>query len=93
MRVSSAAVMKGMKQGTKCRERPDPAARLGVLFDLLMSKRGLRVDGPLHRGDIGRLRDFYGLDIRSLGRNGWVLAGEWVGRVYVDYIAERISEA
>jgi hypothetical protein len=32
------------------------------------------------------MRNNYGLDIRSLGRRQWLLAGEWVGGTYVDYV-------
>lgn len=54
---------------------------------------------------VENLRDFYGLDIRKLpidrkrghgcGRGSgpatWVLAGEWFGKVYIDYIADRVG--
>ena len=41
---------------------------------------------------ISVLCDEYGLDIRRLAYRKWVLAGEWFGDVYVDYIADRINE-
>jgi hypothetical protein len=47
---------------------------------------------------LAQLIDVYGLDIRCLKRGvwkhpgRWVLAGEWHGRHYVDYIAQRLAE-
>ena len=37
------------------------------------------------------LRDYYGLDIRKITTRKWVLAGEWIGRTYVDYIADHLA--
>lgn len=53
---------------------------------------------------IQQLCNFYGCDIRVIGSRGtigvkggscvyrWVLAGEWFGPRYVDYIAERLQK-
>jgi len=52
--------------------------------------------------DMRALTDFYGLDIRLLHHNGhpdgrgrapgtWVLAGEYIGPAYRDYIAQRLQ--
>ena len=48
------------------------------------------------------LIDVYGLDIRSRSHPGawgtgssereYILAGEWFGKVYVDYIAEQLEK-
>lgn len=44
--------------------------------------------------DIERLVDTYGLDVRKMGHGGGlILAGEWFGKVYVDYIVERAGGA
>lgn len=62
------------------------------------------VGGQTHRRYLYDLRDYYGLDIRCIKPRGgnrwgkkpkpseWVLAGEWFGRTYVDYIADRIAK-
>lgn len=43
------------------------------------------------KGTLYYLRDFYGLDIRNFGRRRWCLVGEWFGKEYKDYIAEKIK--
>lgn len=55
--------------------------------------------GPNNGRTLDHLRDTYGLDVRcrKLGvpgrphggtRSQWLLAGEWHGRVYLDYVAD-----
>lgn len=59
--------------------------------------------GRFNPGDIEMLKNFYGLDIRCFGRAAgykgrgsapgrWCLVGEWFGREYKDYLAERIAK-
>lgn len=38
-----------------------------------------------------RLQNDYGLDIRKIKRGSWVLAGEWNGSIYIDYIAQIVN--
>lgn len=107
MRQESAASVKGRahcqlapREGTKLRTIYDAFyASKGVPID---SPFGL-VDG-YQRQAIEQLRSFWGLDIRfvpgsNAGRRGrgkalgkWVLVGEWFGRTYVDYIADRLAK-
>lgn len=37
------------------------------------------------------LRSFYRLDIRRLDNGRWMLAGEWFGRTYVDYLTDELD--
>jgi hypothetical protein len=99
MRCASVSQIKG-KARNKTGERPRQGSKLGQFYDQLMANRGLPVSvtrSKVAAQQIIQLRDFYGLDIRSVskrGRGGWaayVLAGEWFGRVYIDYIAERLN--
>lgn len=98
MRVDSAAVSKG-HWGQSANLAPKEGTKLRCLYDLLMANKGLPIDLPLTRfgGNrngiaIEQLRDFYGLDIRKLKSKRWVLAGEWFGKTYRDYIADRLAE-
>lgn len=74
-----------------------------VLYDLLMNNAGKPVDLVYTRSDGRRMQalsDFYGLDIRIAqyaskfrGRKLLhILAGEWFGKVYVDYLATTEQE-
>src|SRR5882672_1027113 len=107
-RIASAGSLKGTAHNPLQR-MPRPGTRLRELWDLLHLYRGeVFVDDLTMRycrGSMDQLRYFYGLDIRNLGatsRNGrgkgrgpsrWVLAGEWIGPKYVDYIAERLDRS
>lgn len=80
---------------------PREGSRLRAIYDLFQSRKGLPVEFYQRRygAEIRQLTDFYGFDIRRLqsgnsqtGRASlYVLAGEWFGKVYIDYIAERIQ--
>ena len=61
------------------------------------------LEGPLGRRIVGnqiaQLINFYGLDIRVHGRcsenfrrKTYWLVGEWFGREYVDYLAQRLGK-
>lgn len=74
---------------------PRQGTELRGVYDQLMASRGSVVpvgDLTARRNNLSGmynlLQDYYGLDIRRL-HGGWLLAGEWFGRVYVDYVAER----
>ena len=90
-----AALQKVPREGTKIRELYDLfQAHKGVMF----MHDNLTEIYPANC--IGQLTDYYGLDIRNLGalpndtpgtgRGGskWILAGEWFGSKYIDYIAK-----
>ena len=103
MRAVTVSEMKGVKAAVKLHHsRPTPGTRAGDIYDRLMSSKGI----PIEIGSqefmtiMVALTDYYGLDIRHVQRankrlglkSKYVLAGEWFGRVYIDYIAERIGE-
>lgn len=105
MRTESAACAK--RAGKVNQRAPRPGTRLRELYDLFHVYRGEPrpfIFGDKDRFKIEQLRDFYGLDILVLGHEKrtlpgaghgpgiWVLAGEWFGRHYVDYIAEHIEK-
>lgn len=102
MRVKSAyaATHKG---GQTLQKIPRPGTRLRELYDLFQMNKGIVIEEPLtmryNYNYFITLIDFYGLDIRKIGevqhknkrgmRTGrWVLAGEWFGADYVDYISK-----
>lgn len=97
MRVESAAMAKGYCNPSNRQDIPAAGTRVRQVFDLLLASKGLPIAVNLSRFGDGRrfkveyLRDSYGLDIRYLGRGRWVLAGEWVGPEYRDFIAEKIA--
>jgi hypothetical protein len=102
MHVETVSSMKGSLDN-RHQERPGSGTRLGDLYELFKANEGIPIGGlSFTRSDysgIGQLQDYYGLDIRCIRRGGhqrgkstWVLAGEWFGSEYVDYIAQRITE-
>ena len=100
MRVDSAAQSKGL-HGDTSQSIPREGTRLRRMYDLLMANKGLPIkvsltrfeNAPYHTGQfVHQLQDFYGLDIRRIHNSRWVLAGEWFGSTYKDYIAERLQE-
>lgn len=71
------------REGTKLRE----------VYDTFQRNKGVPLDwSSTQYSGMYQLTDFYGLDIIRLKKNTWLLAGEWFGRVYVDYVSDRISE-
>lgn len=103
MRNLSAAQIKGRYACGSPKQRPDPESRLGMLYDAFKNSAGKPIPLKLTGADSNypeRLIDFYGLDIRRLQRGDsrtnkpsiWVLAGEWFGREYRDYIAEQLEK-
>jgi hypothetical protein len=104
MKTESAAEAKADRMGRNAARHPIPrqGTKLRSMYDFFYARKGSPVDLAASRltgsrddgGRIAALRDFYGLDIRRLGPGykHWVLAGEWFGRHYVDYIAGRLTE-
>ena len=94
MRTESVASIKGRRAATS-HLKPTDGSKLRELYDRFMENKGypIVVDYRSYKSrQIPALRDFHGLDIRSVGHKSYVLAGEWFGSVYVDYIADRIKE-
>lgn len=94
------------KQPKELQEKPRQGSRVRYFYDLLMASKGVPVDLGISSkkkesgGDAARLQTLincYGLDIRvAQYKHGskpklYVLAGEWFGSVYVDYIAEAME--
>lgn len=87
--------------GAPLQDIPRSGTRLRRLYDLLQANKGAAVvveyGGPALGCDVRCLTDFYGLDVRVARqgyrerRSTYILAGEWFGRVYIDYIAERLE--
>lgn len=104
MRAMSAARIKASAAGKQktYKNRPTSGTKIGNIYDMFMSQRGLVIEWKAQdHGEsliIDVLRYIYGLDIRLIrkGRNErksqWLLAGEWDGKVYIDYVAERQGE-
>lgn len=99
MKMESVSTAKGRRRASAQLISTD-GTRVRRLYDLLMANKGIPLDVPLTKFDgrpIGRviscLTDYYGLDIRKLHNGRWVLAGEWFGPAYRDYIADRIHAA
>lgn len=98
MRVAPASTLKGSTRVIQ--KIPREGTRLRRMFDLLSESKGVPIDIPLatfegttgHGRLIADLRDYYGLDIRMIAYGRWVLAGEWFGKVYVDYIVEHLAK-
>lgn len=103
MRVESAASAKETRHGVHNQHQiPAGGSVARRVYDLLMQNKGIPIDVSLtaiaagSRKSHGRvledLRDFYGLDIRRIQNRRWVLAGEWFGKDYRDYIAEHLEK-
>lgn len=96
MRVTPVSAFKGNSKLSSQRDgMPMCGSALRELFDVFTSNRGvpirMKISGPVSRR-IDDLRDYYGLDIRSVpDRHHKCLVGEWIGDKYVDYVAEKIS--
>jgi hypothetical protein len=97
MKMESAGAAKGhgMAVASQTNLKPKEGTKLRARYDLFMANKGVPIDRPLSGKRNPRLihdlRDYYGLDIRCLGYRRWVLAGEWFGPVYIDYIADKIK--
>jgi hypothetical protein len=101
-RTSSAGSTKS-GQGRR-QQKPREGTLLREIYDLFKANEGLPIElnvASKFRGNCcaasEQLQSIYGLDIRCLypkcGHRKvsiWVLAGEWFGMDYVDYIARRL---
>src|SRR5690348_6959141 len=91
----TAASIKGIRRGP-LQDKPRKGTKIRALYDRLQASKGLPITFSATRGRymmIDQLRDAYGLDLRNVGYGQWMLAGEWFGKVYVDYVAERMERA
>jgi hypothetical protein len=94
----SAAEIKHPDWTINSQQLPKEGTKTRKVYDLLMENRGRWVDispssfGIKYSGALGSiseaLMNSYGLDIRK-GYGKWLLAGEWFGKVYIDYVVEQ----
>lgn len=107
MRACSAAMIKG-GSGAKL-DLPTEGTPKRFVYDYLYEKRGLPLSDEdaealyaLIRSPSGHsalkniiteLQDYWGCDIKTLGKKRWMLVGEWCGRVYLDYTGPAESRA
>lgn len=68
---------------------PRKGSHLREVHDRFLQNRGVPISfvTDKHGAVVRQLTDYYGLDIRNIEPGKWVLAGEWIGKNYVDYIA------
>ena len=94
MRTESAASLKHPETHSH-QLYPKQGTKLRVVYDKLAENKAQPVEltgGKALGPELVRLQDYYGLDIRHVGKHKWLLAGEWFGSVYVDYVAERFAQ-
>src|SRR6266404_2959165 len=94
-KIFTAGAMKGISQHNK-RDLPREGSKIRELYDLFMANKGKIIAISLNlNGDTSSnrrkeyLQDSYGLDIRKVCNGKWILAGEWDGKVYIDYMANK----
>lgn len=101
MRLAPASHLRG-RYANPVQAAPREGTYLREVYDLFMANKGVAIEFTMGRNRrvIEVLTDYYGLDIRCIhrgrrhcGKSQWVLAGEWFGRSYQDYIAERLEAA
>jgi len=100
MKGQSAAGLKGYHTNRDLSAPPKAGSVRRALYDLLMQHKAETVDirglqftnRHMRLAALSALREEYGLDIRLQRRFHYMLVGEWCGRVYVDYLAEKIDE-
>jgi hypothetical protein len=74
------------------RQVPAEGTKVRATYDLFMAHKGEPISFSRDRHHpfiIDRLVDTWGLDIRRIGKGRYLLAGEWFGIEYVDYVALR----
>jgi hypothetical protein len=93
------------KKGSKGRTQniPREGSKIREIYDLFQASKGVTIEWSYKAGGkrlMQDLKDYYGLDIRRIqsgssktGRKSlYVLAGEWFGSEYVDYIARELEK-
>lgn len=96
MRCESAASIKrqsarrrsGNRGGKIQNKIPHEGTYVREVYDLFYSNKGKTIPFTYKKDNkivLTQLQDFYGLDIRHMGKCKYCLAGEWFGRIYIDY--------
>lgn len=71
---------------------PREGSYLRKCYDLFLNNRGVPIRFVEQSKVTHQLQNCYGLDVRCIEPGKWVLAGEWFGRNYIDYIAAVIGQ-
>jgi hypothetical protein len=93
MRTTPASELKKQTR-RRINSIPREGSRIRALYDLFHTNKGQVIDFAASTGNgrpMADLIEYYGLDIRRVARGRWVLAGEWFGRVYLDYVSEHLA--
>ncbi len=105
MRCMSISRIKGTIRGKKYKplsNKPHWGTKTRRIFDCLQAHKAetVSLEPYNNKADVkiivNRLMDFYGLDIRKTGdchHAEYMLVGEWFGKVYVDYVAEKMEKS
>lgn len=107
MRVATVNEIKRGRTSEHLLDYPHEGSAPKRLYDVLFAHRGRDVDlrpacreiglpshGGYLRTRLAMLTDYYGCDIRKgLKRGHYILAGEWFGAHYSDYVNQAIDEA
>ena len=94
MKCMSASEMKGSRTRKVVRSMPAEETEIRKVYDLFQANKGKVITYATNKRNaqiIETLMDYYGLDIRNVGYRKWLLAGEWFGKVYIDYVAENME--
>lgn len=86
MKLASVSQIK-RNRGDVAVKFPRPGTRLRAAHDLFLQNRGVPISYVSDSNVVRQLTDHYGMDLRCIEPGKWVLAGEWMGKNYVDYIA------
>jgi hypothetical protein len=93
-RVDSVSSIKAGKRTRIRNDVPEEGTKVRELHDYFLRYRGIPVPfvcSRSFRNFLPRLQDDYGFDLRCIKRGIWVLAGEWKGSIYIDYIAQIVN--
>lgn len=95
-RVLPVSHLKGRRKvvGRPLSAEPRVGTAIRAIYDQFMSNKGsiIPYSKKSNSRQIQDLTDYYGLDIRRVGYGRYCLVGEWFGKVYIDYLAERINQ-
>lgn len=85
--------MKGQNKGRVLQQLPREGTEIRRAYDLLYANKGtpVKISFGWH-SRLENLRNIYGLDIVKTRKGEWCLIGEWFGKVYIDYVAEKVSK-
>ena len=93
---TAASAKRGGRDYLNKRDEPRPGTKIREIYDLFWANRGRPIkwigcnqtEYMHHSSRLEYLKSSYGLDIRRLRNGTWILAGEWVGKGYVDYTVD-----